>query len=310
MKNLFLLLALMLPAVACGPRDGIRTVRIAEGQDADLGTIKEIEGPVTVRLLIRNDYPDTLRPVQLYTPCGCTQARFDQKPVAPGADEILEVTYNPAYRPGPMREEIQVRYTNSPVRVRTFSITGNVVGFNHPIEEDRPYAFGEGLYMSHKVLSYGSLRPGETGDFYFRHGNGNTSTTTSAPDNAPCDRFTRSPPSPPDSSSRPAVSTNVTGPSGSISIGRDTGSVVVPATSDTTATSCPASAFSSRLFPAFRLPASTIRTLPPLGAVAHPPSPAAITSATLRSPSFSFRPPILLPLPPPLQRFSLPLHLL
>ena len=174
MKNLFLLLALLLPAVACGPRDGLRTVRITEGQDADLGTIKEIEGPVTVRLLIRNDYPDTLRPVQLYTPCGCTQARFDQKPVAPGADEILEVTYNPAYRPGPMREEIQVRYTNSPVRVRTFSITGNVVGFNHPIEEDRPYAFGEGLYMSHKVLSYGSLRPGETGDFFFRHGNGNT----------------------------------------------------------------------------------------------------------------------------------------
>ena len=161
-------------AAACGPRDGIRTVRIAEGQDAELGTIKEIDGPVTFRLLIRNDYPDTLYPVQLHTPCGCTQARFDQKPVAPGADEVLEVTYNPAYRPGPMREEIQVRYTNSPVRVRTFSITGNVVGFNHPIEEDRPYAFGEGLYMSHKILSYGSLRPGETGDFFFRHGNGNT----------------------------------------------------------------------------------------------------------------------------------------
>jgi hypothetical protein len=58
--------------------DGIRTVRIAEGQDAELGMIKEIDGPVTFRLLIRNDYPDTLYPVQLHTPCGCTQARFDQ----------------------------------------------------------------------------------------------------------------------------------------------------------------------------------------------------------------------------------------
>ena len=28
--------------------------------------------------------------------------------------------------------------------------------------------------MSPKVLSSGVLRPGETGDFFFRHGNGNT----------------------------------------------------------------------------------------------------------------------------------------
>ena len=178
MKRQVFLLALLLMAAACGSRDGIRTIRTAEGQDADLGTIKEIDGPVTVRLLIRNDFPDTLYPVQLHTPCGCTNARFDQKPVAPGADEVLEVTYNPAYRPGPMREEIQVRYVNSPVRVRTFTISGKVIGFNHPIEEDRPYAFGEGLYMSHKILSYGLLRPGETGDFFFRYGNGNTRKAT------------------------------------------------------------------------------------------------------------------------------------
>ncbi|MBR3097083.1 MAG: DUF1573 domain-containing protein [Bacteroidales bacterium] len=178
MKRQVFLLALLLMAAACGSRDGIRTIRTAEGQDADLGTIKEIDGPVTVRLLIRNDFPDTLYPVQLHTPCGCTNARFDQKPVAPDADEVLEVTYNPAYRPGPMREEIQVRYVNSPVRVRTFTISGKVIGFNHPIEEDRPYAFGEGLYMSHKILSYGLLRPGETGDFFFRYGNGNTRKAT------------------------------------------------------------------------------------------------------------------------------------
>ncbi len=178
MKRPVFLLALLLMAAACGSRDGIRTIRTAEGQDANLGTIREIDGPLTVRLLIRNDFPDTLYPVQLHTPCGCTNARFDQKPVAPGADEVLEVTYNPAYRPGPMREEIQVRYVNSPVRVRTFTISGKVIGFNHPIEEDRPYAFGEGLYMSHKILSYGLLRPGETGDFFFRYGNGNTRKAT------------------------------------------------------------------------------------------------------------------------------------
>jgi len=169
---------LLILAAACTPKDGIRTLRTAEGEEADLGRIKEIDGPVTVRLLVKNTYPDTLYPVQLYTPCGCTEARFDRKPIAPGDDEVLEVTYNPAYRPGPMREEIQVRYRNSPVQVRNLAIKGEVVGFNHPIEEDRPYAYGEGLYMSHKVMSYGRLRPGQTGDFFFRHGNGNTRKAT------------------------------------------------------------------------------------------------------------------------------------
>ena len=172
-RTIHILLPLLL-AAACAPKDGIRTIRTAEGQEADLGRIKEIEGPVTVRLVVKNAYPDTLFPAQLYTPCGCTEARFDRKPVPPGADEVLEVTYNPAYRPGPMREEIQVRYQNSPAKVRTFAIKGEVIGFNHPIEEDRPYAYGEGLYMSHKVLAYGALRPGETGDIFIRHGNGNT----------------------------------------------------------------------------------------------------------------------------------------
>ena len=172
MRKILVAAALLL-AAACTPKDGVRTIRTAEGQEANLGRIKEIEGPVTVRLLVKNTYPDTLYPVQLHTPCGCTQARFEHKPVAPGEDEVLEVTYNPAYRPGPMREEVQVRYQNSPVKVRTFAIKGEVIGYNHPIEEDRPYAYGEGLYMSHQVLNYGRLRPGQTADFFFRHGNGN-----------------------------------------------------------------------------------------------------------------------------------------
>lgn len=173
MKKTVILLALLLGAAACGPKDGIRTIRTTTQTEANLGKIKEIDGPVTVRLLCKNDYPDTLYPVQLHTPCGCTEVRFDRKPVAPGEDEVLEVTYNPAYRPGPMMEGIDVYYVNSPVRSRNFVIKGEVIGYNHPIEEDRPYNFGEGLYLSHKVLHFGSKRAGETGDMFFRHGNGN-----------------------------------------------------------------------------------------------------------------------------------------
>ena len=171
-KVLLMLLAAM--AVACAPKDGVRTIRTAADQEADLGKIMEIDGPATFRLVVRNTYADTLFPLRMYTPCGCTQVQFSRDPVAPGADQVLEVTYNPAYRPGPLMEAITVYYQASPVQAESFVIKGEVIGYNHPIEEDRPYHFGEGLYMSHKLLLFGVRRPGETTDIFFRHGNGNT----------------------------------------------------------------------------------------------------------------------------------------
>lgn len=172
MKKVLLMLLAAL-AAACAPKDGIRTIRTAADQEADLGKIMEIDGPATFRLVVRNTYADTLFPLRMYTPCGCTQVQFSRDPVAPGADQVLEVTYNPAYRPGPLMETITVYYQASPVQAESFVIKGEVIGYNHPIEEDRPYHFGEGLYMSHKLLLFGVRRPGETTDIFFRHGNGN-----------------------------------------------------------------------------------------------------------------------------------------
>lgn len=173
-----ILLAALVLTVACAPKDGIRTIRTAPDREADLGKIREIDGPVTVRLVVRNDFADTLYPARVHAPCGCTEGRFDPAPVAPGEDQTIEVTYNPAYRPGPMMEQIQVYYDHSPVQMRTFVIKGEVTGYNHPIEEDRPYNFGGGLYMSHMLLHYGVRQPGETADFFFRYGNGNTHKST------------------------------------------------------------------------------------------------------------------------------------
>ena len=66
-------------------------------------------------------------------------------------------------------------------------------------------------------------------------------------------RGTRSSPSAP-TSSMPAVSMKSTGPIGRSSIGFSTGSVVVPATSETIETFCRVSAFSSDDLPTFRRP--------------------------------------------------------
>ena len=83
------------------------------------------------------------------------------------------------------------------------------------------------------------------------------------------DFFTRISPSGP-SSSRPAVSVTRHGPSGRISIAFETGSVVVPATSLTIATSCPVSRLTSVDFPAFLNPKNAICTRSPLGVSFNP----------------------------------------
>lgn len=166
-----ILFAVLLAAVACGPK-GPKEYHVSESVAADLGTIKEINGPIDFTLLVFNNYQDTLYPKMIYTPCGCTAAKSDNTPVAPGEEEVIKVTYNPAYRPGKMREDIVIYYQNSPVKTRHIAITGEVIGCNHPIEESCRYNLGQDFYSSHKILNYGLLNPGETKDMFFRYGNG------------------------------------------------------------------------------------------------------------------------------------------
>ena len=56
-----------------------------------------------------------------------------------------------------------------------------------------------------------------------------------------------------------------TGPSGRSSMDLYTGSVVVPITSETTAISCPVTAFMTLDFPAFRFPKKPMWTLSDIG---------------------------------------------
>ena len=49
-KTLVTMAGCLLLLASCAPKDGIRTIRATTDTEADLGRIKEIDGPVTVRL--------------------------------------------------------------------------------------------------------------------------------------------------------------------------------------------------------------------------------------------------------------------
>ena len=96
-----------------------------------------------------------------------------------------------------------------------------------------------------------------------------TSTATSQVASTLRVASTRSSPKAP-SSSKPGVSTMTTGPSGSSSIALRTGSVVVPATSETTASCWSVTAFTRLDLPALRTPKNAICTRSPLGVSLSP----------------------------------------
>ena len=145
----------------------VREIRTSENTEADLGVMKEKDGIVHAVLVVRNESPDTLSPAMAYTVCGCLAATVGREPVLPGEDFRIDVKYNPSYRKGIIMEEIIVPFIDNP-RMLSLIVKGEVIPMKHPVEDDYPYDFGEGLHLSHEVLHYGKMSPGQNGDIFIR----------------------------------------------------------------------------------------------------------------------------------------------
>lgn len=158
-------------AVSCCRRGTVTGDLLAdENTEADFGVIKEKDGVAGHNLLYVNSTGDTLRPVEALTRCSCVTAHVSRDPVAPGDTLKLSVVYNPSYRKGIFMEEIGVRCLDRK-GILSFIIKGEIIPMEHPVEEDYPYDFGNGIHLSHEVLHFGKLLPGERGRMFIRIAN-------------------------------------------------------------------------------------------------------------------------------------------
>lgn len=137
----------------------------------DFGTIHEKDGKAVREITFTNTGADTLLVESVTTACRCISGEAEYIPVAPGEDGKVKVTFDPAYRNGVFSYTVVVWYNGRKAR-HSIRVTGEVIPMSHPVEEDHPYSLGEGLYTSHKVLPFGSLKCGETERMFFRYGNG------------------------------------------------------------------------------------------------------------------------------------------
>ncbi|MCM1177345.1 MAG: DUF1573 domain-containing protein [Bacteroidales bacterium] len=164
------LLALLSSCHNGGNAGAVKDIVTSENTEADLGTIREKDGPVHANLLVANTSSDTLMPLAVYTRCQCMSASVEREAVAPGETLKVEVTYNPAYRKGIFMEEVSVKMLGR--SSMSLIVKGEVEPMEHPVEEDHPYDFGAGLHLSHEVLHYGKMQPGDSRTIYIRYANG------------------------------------------------------------------------------------------------------------------------------------------
>ena len=126
----------------------------------DFGTIEEKDGPVSHTFLLKNIAAEPIAISEAKAWCSCTTVEFPKKPIAPGQQGRVVVTFNPSYRPGKFSKEVVVLLNGGSSYLRLW-VKGSVVPMQHPVTDDHPYHYGEGLYMSHQVLPFRALRKGE-----------------------------------------------------------------------------------------------------------------------------------------------------
>jgi len=136
----------------------------------NFGTILEKNGKVSHTFVFKNIGKTPVVINDIYSGCGCIGKTHSQKPVPPGAKGSVTVTFDPGYKTGFFSKEIVVHSNNSQNYNRIW-VEGNITPAEHPIEEDYPYNFGNGLYLRLKVMALGYAKPGETKQMELHYAN-------------------------------------------------------------------------------------------------------------------------------------------
>jgi hypothetical protein len=127
----------------------------------DFGTILEKNGKVSHTFVFHNKGKTPVVINEIYSGCGCIGRAVSDAPVKPGGKGEVTIIFNPEYKSGFFSKEVVVNSNNGQNYNRIW-VQGIIIPGEHPIADDYPYNFGEGLYLRLKVMAFGYLKSGET----------------------------------------------------------------------------------------------------------------------------------------------------
>jgi hypothetical protein len=137
----------------------------------NFGTIEEAKGKVSHTFIFQNKGKTPVTISDVNSGCGCIGKVVTKDPVQPGTKGKVTIVFDPSYKPGFFSKEVVVLSNNGEYYNRIW-VEGVVKPAEHPIEDDYPYNFGEGLYLRLKVMAFGYLKPGETRQMELHYANG------------------------------------------------------------------------------------------------------------------------------------------
>ncbi len=114
-------------APACPPqaREGARLVLPVAKHD--FGDVARKGGDLVQDFVFRNEGTAPLVIVRVLTSCSCFKASFPKRPVEPGGEGVIRVTYEPLKsEPGTFNKVLQI-YSNSTTGREVITVQGNSI---------------------------------------------------------------------------------------------------------------------------------------------------------------------------------------
>ncbi len=121
-----------------------------EKEKWDFGTINENDGNVSYKFAFKNTGNTPLIISDVKASCGCTTPDWTKSPITPGGSGYVEVTYNPANRPGAFSKTIRVT-TNASNSSVVLTIEGNVNPKEKLLIDNYPQVLGSLNFRSTRV---------------------------------------------------------------------------------------------------------------------------------------------------------------
>lgn len=140
----------------------------------DFGVFMEKDGKVSCQIRLANTGTQPLLIVKAQAGCGCTVVTYPETPIQPGDTAAIDITYNPAGRPGQFSRQVLV-FTNTTPKRTVLEITGNVIPTDETLDKQYPLQAGS-LRISQQNIPFGELMKGNNKTLFLSAYNASTDT--------------------------------------------------------------------------------------------------------------------------------------
>lgn len=125
-------------------------------ENVDFGNIREADGKVSRSVKAVNISSEPTFIISARTSCGCSEAVFDGRMLAPGDTTEITVAYDPTGRPGRFQKTAKI-FTGKERVSNSFRLSGNVIPSAATLDRSYPAKAGQ-LRLSTALVNVGDMK--------------------------------------------------------------------------------------------------------------------------------------------------------